>query len=220
MAPLFYPGIPGKRRLSAPLYRDRGMACGVVQVGIWHLCMTIWVTAIAHQAGAQRGWGDEDKYSRKYRHELFGHLCSKMMIALCKAELIIIHFFFTFPKLPTSPLIFGWGIACGYTPVEKSLEKEGKVACYICWSVSPSSREGLKCSRWIFAPGIRLMIMPSSADHLQPWTFLDPYHTLESVCACILTPPYFPAAGKEPQDFQSGDVSGASGRTLQVSKLI
>ena len=50
----------------------------------------------------------EDKYSREVEAcELFGYLCTNIMIMFCaKAELIIMHFFFTFPKLPTGPLIF------------------------------------------------------------------------------------------------------------------
>lgn len=72
----------------------------------------------------------EDKYSREVEAcEFFGYLCTKIMIMFrAKAEPVII--FFTFPKLPTNPLIF-WleELPVGIPQQRKVWKRKWKVAC-------------------------------------------------------------------------------------------
>ena len=158
--PLLLPRDARWEETFCALYRDRDMACAAQGQLMASMC---WPYVSQHHElgrNSKRVSVIEDKYLREIEAcELFGYLCTKIMIMFCtKAEPIIICF--TFPKLPTNPLIF-WleELPVGIPQQRKSGKGSGKLPVK---SVSPSCRDGLKCSRWRAAPGIHLMIMPSS----------------------------------------------------------
>lgn len=125
--PLLLPRDSRKEETFCTLYRDRGMACAVRGRYMASMC---WLYESQHHApgrSSKRVSATEDKYSREVQAcELFGYLCPKMMIMFCaKAELIIIHFFFShFLSCPLALWFFGWRDCLWVYPSRESLEKE------------------------------------------------------------------------------------------------
>lgn len=124
--PLLLPRDARWEETFCALYRDRGMAYAVRGQYLASMC---WPYVSQHHAPGRNSKSMsaiEDKYSRAVEAcELFGYLCTNIMIMFyAKAELIIMHFFSHFLSCPLALWFFGWRDYLWVYPSRQSLEKE------------------------------------------------------------------------------------------------
>ena len=186
------------------LYRDRDMACAVQGQLMASLC---WPYVSQHHALRQELKEGECDWRQVLEGSrgmwiIWISLHKDNDYVLCKSRTYY-HFFSHFLSCPPTLWFFGWRNYLWVYPSRESLEKEVESCLLRVLALPPgmdSSVGGeelpLVFTWWSCQVQGRSLPTPNLSGSI---SYLR-------ICMCLyilLTPPYFPAAGKEPQDFQS-----------------